>query len=163
MEFGPVPGRRRPGGPTECNFPLSWVFFVFFLCLAELGGRRSGSPARIDHFDAGRDMIKGGKMVAAVREGSGTAAGFLSDHILSQTEMIGPSRAPLSPTPKPLDKGKKEGIMERTKERKAVPLVPRNKWKTTFSALPDPPPPPYPPSQSPSYPQPQLPPPAPSA
>ena len=35
--------------------------------LAKLGGRGSGSPARIDHFDLGLDMVKGGKMLAAVR------------------------------------------------------------------------------------------------
>ena len=62
VEFGPTPGRRRPGR-TECNFPFPWVFFVSFIRPAELGGRRSGSPARIDHFDLGRDMVKGGEMV----------------------------------------------------------------------------------------------------
>ena len=30
-----------------------------------MGGRRLGSPARIDHFDLGRDSAKGGKMVTA--------------------------------------------------------------------------------------------------
>ena len=45
--------------------------FVFFFCLVGLGGRRSGSPAMIDHFDLGRGMAKGEKMVAAVHKGSG--------------------------------------------------------------------------------------------
>ena len=42
--------------------------FCHFLCLVELGGRGSGNPAMIDHFDLGRDMVKGGKMVAAARK-----------------------------------------------------------------------------------------------
>ena len=57
---------------------------------------------------------------------SRTAAGFLPDHILSQIEMIDPSRAPLSPAPKerkPPDKGK--GKIDKGKQ--PVPSPPEEK------------------------------------
>ena len=49
---------------------LSWCAVLFLFCLAELERRRSGSPARTDHFSLGRDWLKAEKW-AAVREGSG--------------------------------------------------------------------------------------------
>ena len=59
-------GSRRLGGPVFSFLFLfaflSWCAVFFSFCLAELGGRRSGSPARTDHFGLGRDLIKGGKM-----------------------------------------------------------------------------------------------------
>ena len=41
--------------------------FLSFFVWRNLRGRRSGNPARIDHFDLGWDMVKGGKMVVAVQ------------------------------------------------------------------------------------------------
>ena len=59
-------GSRRLGGPVFSFLFLfaflSWCAVFFSFCLAELGGRRSGSPARTDHFGLGRDLVKGGKM-----------------------------------------------------------------------------------------------------
>ena len=66
VKFGPAPGRKRPGGPNRMEFSLVLGVFCLFLLSGGTGGTRSGSPARIDHFDLGRDMVKGGKMVAAL-------------------------------------------------------------------------------------------------
>ena len=62
VEFGSVLGRVRPDGPNRMQFSFVLGVFVFFLRPAELGGGGSGSPAKID---LGRDMVKGGKVVAA--------------------------------------------------------------------------------------------------
>ena len=69
MKFGPAPGRKRSGGPNRMEFSLVLGVFCLFLLSGGTGGTRSGSPARIDHFDLGRDMVKGGKMVAALPQG----------------------------------------------------------------------------------------------
>ena len=45
--------------------PFLLFLFLSVALLADMGGRRSESPARIDHFDPGRDSTKGGKIVAA--------------------------------------------------------------------------------------------------
>ena len=65
-EHGGVGGRGGGSVWVLLLFP-----FPFLVCLAGMGRRRLGSPARINHFDLGRDMVKGGKMVAAARKGSG--------------------------------------------------------------------------------------------
>ena len=61
-EFGPAPGWRRLGGTNR-------MFFSFVLCVVSfsfvLAEEDRGAPDRI--------WFKGGKMVAAVREGSGIA------------------------------------------------------------------------------------------
>ena len=41
-----------------CPVPLVSLFFSF---VWRSGGRRSGSPARIEQFGLGRDMVKGGE------------------------------------------------------------------------------------------------------
>ena len=68
-EFGPALGWRRPGGTNRMFF--SFVFRVFFfLCLTDMGRRGSGSPdMTLCSWDG--TWFKGGKMVAAVRKGSG--------------------------------------------------------------------------------------------
>ena len=60
------------GGPHGARVDACAFFFSF--CLAELGGRISGSPARTDHFGLRRDLVKGGKMGCCPREQRQAAA-----------------------------------------------------------------------------------------
>ena len=67
---------RRVGGgragQTECSFSLLCVLFLFPL-FGGHGGKGIGEPWCDSHVVGDRIWFKGGKMVAAVREGSGIA------------------------------------------------------------------------------------------
>ena len=59
-----------------------------------------------------------------------TAAGFLHDYILSQTERIGPSRALSSPYPTGRQTKEKDNLDKgNNKGKRAAPPVPHNKGK----------------------------------